>query len=161
QSNLDDATVTLSHEVVEATTDPDPGHPAFTVSAGATWPGTVEPELADNEAQTFTYRVNGVLVQAYAWDPLWPQDVTIRSYLVPDGNNFQNYIVDGGTLFINGGQLAGNGGDTIEISTSPQGGVMAKLNGYGATFEPGAINSIVVNTVAGMNHVSVRETAVP
>jgi hypothetical protein len=160
--------VTLTHEVVEATSDPDPGNStAFTTTPGAAWPGPFSPisEFADNEPQNYSYRVNGTLVQSYAWDLNWPNDNTIRWYIVPDGNDTQNFTVDGGKLIVNGGQLPNNGGDNITIDVAQsgpsQGGVTVDLNGYIGTFELGAISSITVNTAAGKNHVYVKNTAVP
>ncbi len=158
QTATDQATVILSHEVVVSTTDTDPSnHPALTVAPGATWPGPNGSELADNEAQNFTYRLNGTLVQSY-----WSDNTNFpgfNKYIVPDGN-VQNFVVTAGVLTVNGDQLA-NKGDNITIGLSPQGGVQVHLNTEMATFEPGAINSIEVNTLTGTNNVTVQATSVP
>jgi hypothetical protein len=58
-SNLDDISVIYSHELVEAVTDPEVNYAdAFHV------PSTND-EISDGTAQSYKYRLNGVLVQSY------------------------------------------------------------------------------------------------
>jgi hypothetical protein len=149
---VDEATVELSRVVVGATTNPDPspGNGTWGVLPGPTWPGPVGFEFDDNEAVNFRYRLNNTLVQSY-----WSNKD--QAYIVPDGN-FQTFVVTAGTLIVNGDQLA-NKVDTIVIDLSPQGGVHVHLNSEDVTFEPGAIQSITVNTLTGTNAVTVGATA--
>jgi hypothetical protein len=162
QENLDFSTKVLSHEVVEATTDPNPspGNWSLLAGPGKNWPSPDPgfPEACDNEAKSYAYRVNGTMVQSYWWN-------NGQAFVVPDGTNSQNYYVDNGTLHVTGGQLPNNGGDKITIDVAQsgpsQGGVTVSLDGYGGTFEPGAIKSIIVTTFAGQNQVLVKNTSVP
>src|SRR5207253_5319511 len=57
-NNLDDITVTYAHELTESVTDPEVNfRTAFII------PSTRD-EISDGEAQRYSYRLNGVLVQA-------------------------------------------------------------------------------------------------
>jgi len=143
---LDQATTYISHEVVEAMTDP----------RGDAW--QVDPrntvswnEVADNEAQNYTYRLNGYRVQSY-WSP------ADGAFKVDDGNS-QNFYVNNGQLTVNGDQFGYGYNDTIVVDVNAAGGVYLTLNGQVVTFDPGKITSIVVNTGAGSNSVSVNNEA--
>jgi hypothetical protein len=146
-SNVDYVTNIVSHELVEALTDPSVGSgwevitPPFVVSNDV--------ELCDNEAQSYSYRVNGYLAQSY-----WSQQDS--AYRVNDGN-FQKFTVSGGQLIINGDQFVTN--DIITIDLNNAGGVSVNLNGEIASFDNGVISSIVVNTRGGTNTVSVKNEA--
>ena len=103
-ATLDYVTRIISHEVVETMTDP----------RGDAW--QVDPrntsqwnEIADNEAQSYHYRVNGYLVQAY-----WSQ--SDGAFKVDDGNS-QNFYVNNGELTINGDQF-GYGSNDVDSSVS-------------------------------------------
>jgi hypothetical protein len=148
---LDSATTLLSHEVVETLTDP---------RLDAWRDYTVPPpdnEIADREAQLYTYRVNGYLVQAY-----WSQ--ADGAYKVDNGTYqtfYRNYnpndnVLTRGQLVINGDQLGYGYDDTISIEVNAAGGVSVNLNGEVVNFEPDAIDDIVVNTGAGTNYVYVN-----
>ena len=67
--------------------------------------------------------------------------------------NGQNFVVNAGTLIINGDQLA-NKNDVITIGLTPKGRLAVTLNGETATFDMGAINNIFVNTLTGTNVVT-------
>src|SRR5262249_46031878 len=84
---LDAATVTLAHELVEAMTDADP-HQGCTSHAGA-GPGADDPnqgEIADYEADSYRYRLQGVLVPSY-WS------MSDGAFIIPDGNT-ANFVID-------------------------------------------------------------------
>jgi hypothetical protein len=155
---IDKVTTRLSHEVVESITDPN----------GDGW--QVEPrspdkwnEVADNEAQNYTYRLNGYQVQSY-WNP------ANGAFMVPDGNT-QNFCLDpiwnGATfsgkytLRVQGDQLSVPYNDNIAIDTTNSGGASVTLNGEIASFDPGQISSIIVSTQGGSNTVNVYNTNVP
>jgi hypothetical protein len=153
-STVDYVTRLLSHEVVEAMTDPNLD--AWHVSPA----NPPENEIADNEAEAYSYRVNGYLVQAY-----WSQNDT--AFRVDDGtsqffyvNKDPNVFEDGkGQLVINGDQFGDAYNDSIIVDVNPAGGVWVNLNGEVVSFEPGQITSIVVNTGAGTNYVNVNNEA--
>jgi Ca2+-binding RTX toxin-like protein len=139
---IDSTTYILSHEVVEAMTDPH----------GDAW--QVDPrsstsfnEVADNEAQSYSYRLNGYVVQSY-----WSQ--ADLAYVVSDGNH-QHFIVDRGRLFVEGDQPVNVADDTAVLDTNTRGGVSVTLNGEAASFEPFVIRSVVVNLQGGNNAVRV------
>jgi hypothetical protein len=162
-SKLDGFTSTFSHEVAESMSDADPDtHPGVKVTAaGAKYPFGNGGEIGDNEpgSHRYGYRVNGVRVQPY-----WSQNE--GAYVVADGS-VQKFVLDpqwsGKTflgkfvLYINGDQLA-NKNDNIVIDTTAVGGVQVTLNGETATFDPGQISAIQVNTGKGTDSVLVRST---
>jgi hypothetical protein len=159
--SLDATTVTASHEVVEAASDPDPFDFTYNVVHGALWTGAPEVEICDNEAENYTYREpqTGTLVQSYWLPDPNPHDPNHGNYVVPDGNNLQNFTVTNGTLFVEGDQFTSLHG-AITVGLSPQGGVTVDLNGYTATFEPGALTGIDVHTrTGGTTTVNVEDTA--
>jgi hypothetical protein len=153
---LDHFTRFLSHEVVEAMTDPHRN--AWQVSPA---PDPHENEIADNEAQLYAYRINGhdghgYLVQAY-WSQ---QDGQFR---VNDGTSQNFYVQKDPNVFtdvkyqlvINGDQLGYGYNDTIVIYVNAAGGVSVNLNGEIVSFDPDMVSSIIVNTGAGANSVFV------
>jgi hypothetical protein len=162
---VDEFTTTLSHEVVEASTNPDTDSPTFVVGAGNAWSFGGDDELADREAQNYTYRVSGSLVQSYWYPDLNAQNqyLTSGSYIVPDGTTNQNFIVvsknGSRTLMVNGDQVGS--ADNIVVDVTPLGGARITLNSYVGTFEPGAISGIVVTPGTGINIVTVQKTNVP
>jgi hypothetical protein len=159
--NLDQFTQVFSHELAESIA------PAITVSdPGAFNAGN---QIADNEPEAgagYTFRLNtGELVQAY-----WSQ--SDNAFVVPDGNkqtfNLQpiwsgNKFTGQYNLNVYGDQLGSNYNDQIYIDKSAfwrqYGGVQVGLNGESATFDPGIIKAINVNTYGGSNQVNVN--AVP
>jgi uncharacterized protein with LGFP repeats len=84
--NLGYTTTILSHEVAEGMSDPTSGfgdpitgyQRGITVSHGASWTGGGDNEIADAEAQNYTYLLIGVVVQSY-----WSQQD--QAYIVPIG----------------------------------------------------------------------------
>jgi hypothetical protein len=142
---LDGTTWVLSHEVAEALTDPQGDAWQVDPRNGSNWN-----EICDNEAQSYKYRINGYLMQAY-----WSQ--ADGSYEVTDGNT-QNFVVNNGVLTVNGDQLGPSYNDTITIDENALGGVQVTLNGEVASFDPGAISSITVNPGYGTDTVNIERT---
>jgi hypothetical protein len=142
--SVDFLTDVLSHELVEAATDPESNFP----NATAFWVPSTHDEIGDGEAQSYSYRVFGALVQSYL-------SQNRHAYIVPTGQN-QDFFVNSGTLTINGDQLA-NRDDTITVSTQG-GGVRVTLNGETAQFEPGVIRSIIINPGTGDDRVTIGST---
>jgi hypothetical protein len=142
-SSLDTVTNIYSHELTEAVTDPEVNfRTAFYV------PSTND-EICDGEAQNYSYRLNGVLVQSSL-------SQASRTYNVYDGQA-QNFLVSSGrALTVNGDQLA-NHNDIISIDTSG-GGMRVTLNGEVAQFDPGTINSVTVNSGTGSDVINVFRT---
>ncbi len=145
-SNLSTITSIFSHELAEAVSDPEVNvHTAIVV------PSTND-ELGDGDAQQFTYRLNGVTVQAL----LSERD---RGYAVATGQA-QNFIVNQNrVLTVNGDQLADHD-DMIALDLIGN-GVTVTLNGETAQFSAGAVASVVVNTGTGNDTVNVERTGVP
>lgn len=146
---LDSLTSVISHELVEAVSDPELG-------SGVVIGGE---ELADNQLagvgdispQSYHYRLNGVLVQSYF-------SQVHHAYIVPDGQT-QNFLVSNGELTVNGDQNAPFLGDTITLDQTSAGGVRVKLNGAVAQFDSDAINNIVVRPGEGINTINIERTA--
>ncbi len=126
----------FSHELAEAITDINGDAirvsptPAFTNQFGANATGQ---EIGDNEADQYTYRVNGVLTQS-----LWSQ--RDGAYVVSDGT--------APTFSVNGRTLTLNGDATIDVAQSgpSQGGVRVTYGGAVAQFEPGQLTGIQVSS---------------
>jgi hypothetical protein len=146
---LDEVTSELSHEIIEAISDP-------TLMAINVSPGSVgNSEIADNDADQYTYRFDSVhLVQS------WFSQAD-DAFIVPITGQVQNFVVSNGVLTVSGDQRA-NKNDSISIGTSSSGpslgGVQVTLNGETATFEPGKISSVVVNTGTGNDTVTIGST---
>jgi Ca2+-binding RTX toxin-like protein len=146
--HLDSLTYIMSHEVVEAMSDPDGD--GITTTHGASWTGGGDFEICDAEAQQYSYRLNGYRVQSYwsAWD--W-------AYIVPDGNA-QTVYVSNGHLNIYGDEYGYGSNDSITIDTNSAGGVYVNLNGEVFSFDPGQITSMSVFTGAGFNSIRINHT---
>ncbi len=144
---LDDLTILYSHEMVESITDPEGTALQVNPRNPNAWN-----EIADNEAQLYGYRLNGVWTQAY-----WSR--SDGKFTVPTGQS-QHFFVSGGliprVLTVNGDQLA-NHNDSITVDANGS-DVRVTLNGEVAQFEPGQISSIVVNTQTGNDTVNVERT---
>jgi hypothetical protein len=121
----------FSHEMAEAITDVG----AFWFNGVQVSPNLTGDQICDNEAENYTYRVNGALVQSF-----WSN--TFQGYLVPDGNH-QLFTVSGGNLYVIGGQ-EGNLGDQITINSTITGGLIVTLNGETVQFDPGQISEVWV-----------------
>jgi hypothetical protein len=160
-ATLDSYTRIFSHEIAETIVDPDPesgftsNQPGFPSTAGNT-------EIADWEAEGrfgYTFRVDGVLAQAY----FSPAD---QAFIVPDGNQqkfvlIRNFVgttaTDTFTLVLNGDQRASNA-DNLLLFTTNTGGVAFFQNGETAQFNPGAITSVDINMGNGTDGVNVVST---
>ncbi len=142
--SLDDLTVLYSHEMAESITDPDGTALQVNPRGTSGWN-----EIADGEAQGYSYRVSGILAQSY-----WSR--ANAKFTVPTGQT-QNFLVSHShVLTVNGDQLASpNDNITLDVSG---GGVRVTLNGEVAQFEPGAISGIVVNSGAGTDTINVLRT---
>ncbi len=158
--NIDNYTNILSHELSEAITDPQSisFNPSpnivfngYQVNPGANFPNppSNSNQICDYEAQNYTYRLNGVLVQSY-----WSDHD--QNFIIPDGNQ-QNFLVINKTLFVLGDQFGQNYNDTIFIGQTAQGGVRVDLNNEVAAFDPGAIKAIDVSTFGGNDTVYVTQ----
>jgi hypothetical protein len=164
--------LTFSHEMAERMSDPTGNTLGVTVRPPSGIPSNLNgglSQIGDNEPEPggqphYSYRLNGQVVQPY-WS------FQKGAYIVPDGNT-QSFNLDAiwsidsagvahfsntYDLVINGDQLA-NKNDNIIIDTTAAGGVQITLNGEVATFDPGQIHSIQINTGTGTNSVSVRST---
>jgi hypothetical protein len=165
-SQLDSYTGTLSHEVAEAITDSQIDlswaqgittvQPGFPSSTNNTEIGDWEPD-----GNTYVYRVQGVLAQAY-----WSKND--HAFIVPDGNTQNFYLTPNYDAFnsflgsyaltVQGGQAAGNPSDAITIDTTSSGGISVTLNGERAQFDPGQISAVTVNAGAGTESINVEHT---
>ena len=144
--NLNSITEEVSHEVVEAMTNPDGDGIQVLPRDDQNWI-----EVADNEAEDYTAFINGYRVQSY-----WSQQD--GAYAVYDGNS-QVARVTNGELVINGDQLGTNLSDNITIDLNPGGGVMVTENGETFSFTSREIHSITVNPGGGSNTINVRRTS--
>jgi hypothetical protein len=155
---LDYVTRILSHEVVEATTDPQ-GDGITLTQHGESWNWGGDFEVCDAEAQLHNYRLNGTLAQSY-----WLQ--ANQAYVITDGTG-QTFEVDEGfdsqlhrvasILVIKGDQLGPGFNDNITLDLAANGGVVVTLNGETAQFDPGALTRIDVYTGGGTNTVNVHK----
>jgi hypothetical protein len=142
--NLDQTTRIASHELAEATVPEvhlkDPGHlnEGFQISDN-------EPEAGTALAQ-YTYRLKGVLVQAY-----WSQQD--GHFVVPDGNSQVITLTSGTTVLLSGGGpvAAGstipNGKYELDVGTAqaPVDGVVKLSTGSSAVPSDGLLQVIDVN----------------
>jgi hypothetical protein len=142
---------TLSHELVEAITDPNGGGPphtgGFTLASPASQAGL---EFCDGLGQDFLANVNGVDVQSYF-------SQADHAYIIPTGGQENIYYSTRGVLTVLGGQL-GLATDNITISLGSTGGIEVQENGDTFLFDSAAtvrfdagvpITSIVVNGGTG------------
>jgi hypothetical protein len=142
-SNLDTITVIFSHELTEAVTDPQVNfHNGF-------WVPSTDDEVSDGDAQSYTYRLDGVLVQS----SLSQAD---HAYDVYDGNTQKLVLASGLALTVNGDQLA-NPDDTITVDAVSN-GYTIDLNGETFQFDPGKVSSITINTGTGNDTVNIERT---
>jgi hypothetical protein len=145
-SDLDALTTIFSHELAEGVTDPEGNAVQVNPRSPTNWN-----EISDGEAQNYGYRLNGYRVQSF-----WSQVNGL--FAVPIGHTQNLFISGGGSriLTINGDQLASHD-DTITLDVSG-GGVQVTFNGETATFDPGAISSIVINSGDGTDTINVLRT---
>ncbi len=151
--NSDALTQVFSHELAEAMA------PAVHV----TDPGGLGLgyQIADGEPEYFgagyTYRLKGVLVQAY-----WSQKDL--AFVVPDGNSQRFSLSWATTTFNNtfnlqviGDQLGTNYNDDITVDRSPNtSGTRVTMNNQSVEFAPGAIKAVNISTVGGYDTVRIK-----
>jgi hypothetical protein len=169
--NLDQFTLTLSHELAEVMSDFGSGGveasaPAAWVAAG----GGGDNQIGDREGNSYAYRLGGgVDVQ-----PIWSR--ADHAWLVADGNSQTVHLAAApkawdtshpaaGPVFngkyditINGGQLAAGPNDTFQVSEATLAGhdmVQVRLNGELFQFDTASVNSLTINTGAGSDVVNV------
>jgi hypothetical protein len=145
--SLDTLTVIMSHEMAEAASDPE-----WNISIGSTnqsafhASGAIGDEIGDGEAQNYTVRVNGALVQAL-------DSQRDHAYIVTNGST-NNFLVSSARILTF--QESGGGNNVIEINRVNN-GVYATLNSSTAQFEPGAIHGIQVSALIG-DQISIYRT---
>jgi hypothetical protein len=133
--SLDTLSVIMSHEMAEAVSDPE-----WNISIGGTNQSAfyASPnfgdEIGDGEAQNYTFRVNGALVQSL-------DSQRDRAFIVTNGSTNNFLVSSAGVLSF---QEFAFGNNFIEISRVGN-GVYATLNSSTAQFEPGSIHGILVN----------------
>jgi hypothetical protein len=142
--DLDAITSDFSHELMEGVTDPE-----VNVNTAFVVPSTLD-EIGDGEAQDYTYRLDGVLVQSF----LSQQD---QAYAIYDGNAQQFLVSYNRILTINSGQLT-DPDDTITVGGNSAGGYLVTLNGENVQFDPAWIKEIVINTGNGNETINVEKT---
>jgi hypothetical protein len=142
---LDTFTYNFSHELLESASDPEGTAIQVYPPNYSSWN-----ELADKEAQKYSYRLNNLLVNSYL-------SVRDHAYLVPTGQS-QDFLVNNGQLIVNGDQLASTA-DTITVDLSSVNGVLVSLNGETVQFDPGAINGITINNGVGPDTIYVKQTS--
>jgi hypothetical protein len=145
---LDGTTPTLSHEIAETMSDPNGDAWQVDPRNSSSWN-----EIGDNEAQNYSYRLNGYLVQS-----LWSQED--GAYEVEDGNT-QNMWINNGVLSIYGDQFGVNYNDSISLDENGSGGVYVNMNGEVFSFDPGQITSINVYAEGGNNTINIYNNNVP
>jgi hypothetical protein len=143
-ANVDFINNILSHEITEATTDAEVNfRTAFAVSP-------TNDEVCDGEAQNYSYRLNGALVQS----SLSQVD---HAYDIYDGNSQKFLVSNTRVLTINGDQLP-NHDDTITVDLSSTNGVVVTLDGETVQFEQSAIRGIVINSGTGNDTINILRT---
>jgi hypothetical protein len=143
---LNGVTSVLTHEVIEAMTDPNGDAIQVLPRNSSSWN-----EVCDNEAQNYSAFVNGYQVQSF-----WSQ--SDGNYAVYDGNS--QTVTDGaGDLIVNGDQLGANYNDTISVDQNSEGGVLVNLNGQFFSFPSGEINQITLNPGGGNDTINILNTS--
>jgi hypothetical protein len=151
---FDGITYFFSHELAESVSDAEGTAIQVNPRNDFVWN-----EISDgNEAQSYSYRLNGYLLQS------WFSQAD-HAFVVPTGQA-QNFYISNRTsrvLTVNGGQLA-NPNDTITIDQE-NGAYKVTLNGEAALFDglnfltnPVTVSSITVNTGNGDDTVNVERT---
>jgi hypothetical protein len=151
QPLLDTYTESLSHELAEAMTDPNPLSGISSIQPGwSLFTGQGPDEIGDFEPSNFNYGYrlsNGVMVQPY-----WSQ--ADRAFVVPDGTSDRFYLTPQwdsmnrfqGTyvLEVDGEQGVYGSRSSTTLDTTSQGGVLVTLNGQTVSFDPGQISRVVI-----------------
>jgi hypothetical protein len=159
--NLDHVTRDFSRTLVNAVTNTNngpTGNIGFLFNPNGNPSGAFE-LAGDPVADNFTYRLNGVLVQAY-----WSHNDT--AWVVPTGASeaFDFFVTSAGALTVLGYSGPPTANSTT-LSTDPQGGVQVVLDVPSfdsgdlhatAQFEPGAVSSVTVLPSQGDTTVNVE-----
>jgi hypothetical protein len=178
---VDNAVSTLSHEIVEAMSDPEGGEvkmpdpfanlispaAAVLVNPGIKWTADGAHELGDYEPddRRYNYRVNGALVQAY-----WSQNTVWagqKGYFVVQDGMTDTMELDPDwsqstirfNLVITTDQL-GSRDNTLTVARTVTGGVQVNLDGQPFYFEPNSIDNITINDGAGDDTVTLVSDSV-
>jgi hypothetical protein len=137
----------ISHEVMEAMTDPNGDGIRASVGHGN--------EIADGEAESYAALVGGYEVSSF-WS------ARDNAYAVYDGNS-QVVTFDNGNLIINGDQFGFGTNDTITVDLNSEGQPLITLNGqtFSFTSDPSRsrVNSITINSGGGTNTINVLRTS--
>jgi hypothetical protein len=142
--SVDDITRLFSHELTEAVTDPE--GTAFQVNPTNSFSWN---EICDGEAENYTYRLDGVLVQSYF-------SQADNAYAIYDGNTQDFLLSSTLALTVNGDQLA-DPDDTFTVAVVG-GGYAINLNGEMVQFDPGKVTYITINTLSGNDTVNIEDT---
>ena len=149
--NIDSFSKIFSHEIAEIMTDfEDIDSNGFQLQAGSGFTGQKDIQIADNEAQSYKFRMsNGVVVQSVWSDKHQAYEVNDGTSQVfnlkPQGSEFE--------LTVNGDQLS-TPGDDITLGTDAAGGLAITLNGESINFDKDYISGLTLNTGAGVNTIT-------
>jgi hypothetical protein len=144
------ATITTSHEMAEAITDPDAAtgwrnydktSPQYNDEIG---------DLAQDLPPPGPSGVVGYILDGYAVQMLWSNNAGGPILRNP------NFVVSGGTLTVNGDQDGVNQWDSVTLDVDATGSTLVTLNGQTVTFQPGTVSSINLQLGGGFNTVKVN-----
>ena len=122
---MDYITNSISHEVMEAMTDPNDDGIHLTNGD----------EICDGEAQNYAELIGG-----YEFASFW--SAADNAYAVYDGNS-QVVTFNNGNLIVNGDQFGSNTNDTITVDLNSEGQPLITLNGetFSFTSDPSSARS--------------------
>src|SRR5207247_176979 len=98
-------------------------------------------QIADEVAEVFSSKVNGIWLQSY----LSEQD---QAYVIPNGQR-QDFRVGEGRLTVSGDQLGGGFNDVATITETWRDSVEVTLNGETVEFDRIDVNSVEANLGGG------------
>ena len=142
---MDDITKVFSHEYAEAVTDP--AGTAWQVNPRNSGPKGNWNEIADGEAQRYTFRVNNYLVQSYF-------SAEDDAYAVDNGSIYNFLVTPVGT---SGAGVLTLQGRSVTVSRVGN-GVYAEVDDSTAQFDPGKITGITVNKVNDGVYIFIDQT---
>jgi len=122
----------MSHELVEAISDPEGTAIQINPRNDTSWN-----EISDGRAQGFAYRLGNALVQSYF-------SRRHHAFIVPDGQDREFFLSREGQLRLVGDQTGFNAPDTIRVRRMSDGKIEAQLSGAHAVFDAGVITSIEI-----------------
>jgi hypothetical protein len=148
-NSQDSITNSISHEVMEAMTDPNGDGIQILPRDSHSFN-----EICDNEAQNFAALVAGYEVASF-WS------AADNAFAVYDGNS-QVVTYDNGNLIVNGDQFGADTDDTITVDLNNEGQPLITLNGqtFSFTSDPfiDRVTSITINPGGGTNTINVERT---